>query len=220
MLRKIGNKLKIVVYVLFVVKPEPKVVNGKYDRMVDGQEVLLYENYDLDNVISPVNVERYEQLLIGSKYNKGKTQYLVDGFRNGFSIGYEGETNVKQGAPNLTLHVGSKVELWNKVMKEVKLKRYAGPFHHIPFENYIQSTIGLVPKDNGTKTRLIFHLSYPRKTSAEQKPLSVNANTPSHICKVKYCDFDLAIKRCIEEGVGCSIAKSDMTSAFRNLGIR
>ena len=30
----------------------------------------------------------------------------------------------------------------------------------------------------------------------------------------------MAIKRCIKEGVGCSIAKSDMTLAFRNLGIK
>ena len=31
-------------------------------------------------------------------------------------------------------------------MKEVKAKRFAGPFKNIPFENYIQSPIGLVPK--------------------------------------------------------------------------
>ena len=65
-------------------------------------------------------------------------------------------------ARNLKLNVGSKTELWNKVMKEVKEKRYAGPYHKIPFEYYIQSPIGLVPKDHGKSTRLIFHLSYPR----------------------------------------------------------
>ena len=149
--------------------------------MVDDQEVLYYENYDLENIISPVNVKKYEELLIEANYNKDKIKYLVNGFQNGFSIGYKGETKVNLRAPNLTLHVGSKVELWNKVMKEVKLKCYAGPFQKIPFQNYIQSPIGLVPKDNGTKTRLIFHLSYPRKKSAEQKSLSVNANTPPHL---------------------------------------
>ena len=34
-------------------------------------------------------------------------------------------------------------------MKEVEAKHYAGPFKTIPFENFIQSPIGLVPKDNG-----------------------------------------------------------------------
>ena len=39
--------------------------------------------------------------------------------------------------------IGDKVTLWNKVMKEVKLKRYAGPFEEIPFEYYVQSPVGL-----------------------------------------------------------------------------
>ena len=47
-------------------------------------------------------------------------------------------------------------------MKEIAEKRMAGPFEDIPFEHFIQSPIGLVPKDGGKKTRLIFHLSYPR----------------------------------------------------------
>ena len=42
--------------------------------------------------------------------------------------------------------------LWNKVMKEVEAKRFAGPFEKIPFDNFIQSPIGLVPKDGGKST--------------------------------------------------------------------
>ena len=37
---------------------------------------------------------------------------------------------------------------------------------------------------------------------------------------MKYCEFDDAIKRCLQEGVGCHISKSDMMSAFRHLGIK
>ena len=44
-------------------------------------------------------------------------------------------------------------------MKEVKVGRYCRPFEQIPYANYIQSPIGLVPKAGG-KMRLIFHLSY------------------------------------------------------------
>ena len=72
-----------------------------------------------------------------------------------------------------------------------------------------------MPKDGGKSTRLIFHLSYPRG-----KGTSVNANTPSEKCTVKYPDFCEAIKICLREGILCNIAKSDMKSAFRNLGIR
>ena len=49
-------------------------------------------------------------------------------------------------------------EMWSKVMKEVKGGLYADPFEKPPFDNFIQSPIGLVPKDHGTKTRVIFHL--------------------------------------------------------------
>ena len=88
-------------------------------------------------------------LLKLTDYNITKSNFLIDSFTNGFSIGYQGDTNVKHMSPNLKLFVGSKTELWNKVMKEVKLKRYAGPFEMVPFENFIQSPIGLVPKDGG-----------------------------------------------------------------------
>ena len=57
-------------------------------------------------------------------------------------------------------------------MKEVKAECYAGPFKEPPFKSYIQSPVGLVPKDNGKDTWLIFHLSYPKKGH------SVNSATP------------------------------------------
>ena len=147
----------------------------------------------------------------------------MDGFTNGFSIEYHGDEQVKLMADNLKFTIGDEVDLWNKVMKEVKLKHYAGPFKEIPYENnYIQSPIGLVPKDNGKDMRLIFHLSHPRK-SAESK--SVNANTPKDKARVRYPDFSDAVRRCIEElQIGkrnsCYVSKSDFSAAFRNLGIK
>ena len=48
-------------------------------------------------------------------------------------------------------------------MKEVQAKRVAGPFEQIPFEHFIQSPIGLIPKAGSDEARLIFHLSYDFK---------------------------------------------------------
>ena len=161
----------------------------------EEKEILYFENFDLDSVVTPVDVETYERLLIQSGYNRNKTIKLVNGFRNGFDIGYSGPTDVKQTAANLPLTVGDEIDLWNKVMKEVKLKRFAGPFKKIPFDSYIPSPIGLVPKDNGKDTRLIFHLSYPRNKSKFNGtcPKSLNANTPKELCKVKYPEFAEAV---------------------------
>ena len=177
---------------------------------------MQFKNLDLENTKTPVNVQELEKLLVMSKYEEVETQFLIDGFKNGFSIGYSGPTEVKINSPNLKFReVGDPITLWNKVMKEVKEARYAGPFKEIPFEFYIQSPIGLVPKDGGKDTRLIFHLSYPRGQNK-----SVNANTPVDLCKIKYPDFNEAVQLCLKAGKACHIAKSDMKSAFRNLGIR
>ena len=179
-------------------------------------EILQYENKDLDTIKTPVNVEVLKKLLVESNYDKKETDFLVDGFSNGFPLEYNGEEDVKITSQNLKFRgIGDEVTLWNKVMKEVKEQRYAGPFETIPFDNYIQSPIGLVPKNGGKDTRLIFHLSHPRGRGT-----SVNANTPKEKCTVKYPDFNEAIQICLQEGRGCKIAKSDMQSAFRNLGMK
>ena len=159
------------------------------------REILYYENFDMVNLVTPVKYWELDRLLKESQFDERKTQFLVKGFKQGFSLGYQGPFKVKLDSPNLKLNCGDEIDLWNKVMKEVKLKRFAGPFAEVPFEDYIQSPIGLVPKDNGKNTRLIFHLSYPRMANSP----SVNANIPEKLCKVKYPDISDAIRLCLSE---------------------
>ena len=165
-------------------------------------------------MVTPVKYGRLDFLLKQSGYPDHKRTFLIDGFKNGFDIGYCGKQNVQIRAPNLKINIGSPTILWNKVMKEVGAGRYAGPFESIPYDNYIQSPIGLVPKDKGRSTRLIFHLSYPRNGTS-----SVNFNTPKELCRVKYKDIDDAVRILLHEGPGAHISKSDMQMAFRNLGL-
>ena len=155
-----------------------------YVRIVIA-DVAEFTNPDLTNVVTPVDHSELELLLKQTKYDPTRTKFLVNGFKYGFRLEYEGNRNVRQTAPNLKFTVGNKFELWDKMMNEVKLKRFAGPFKKPPFTYFIQSPVGLVPKDGGRKTRLIFHLSYPRTGTV---PKSVNANTNPGKCKVKYQD--------------------------------
>ena len=110
--------------------------------------------------------------------------------------------------------------MWNKIIKEVNLGRYAGPFEHIPYKNFIQLPVGLVPKAGG-QTRLIFHLSYDFEESGNK---SVNYYTLDHLCSVTYKDLDYAVREVLRilELIGdpnCPIwfGKSDIKSAFRIL---
>ena len=81
-------------------------------------------------------------------------------------------------------------------MKEVRLKRVVGPFNKIPFNNYIQSLVGLVPKGEN-QTRLIFHLSYTFNKGMPEEEQSVNYHTPDHLCSVRYEDLDHAMCTCL-----------------------
>ena len=175
------------------------------------EEVLAFSNDDLNNVITPVKVDILENLLMMNGYDKNKSEFLVKAFRHGFDLNYRGNCNVQRYAANLKLRVGSKVELWNKVMTEVKGKRYVGPYEEVPFQNFIQSPTGLVPKDKSKKTRLIFHLSYPKDGD------SVNSGIPAELCSVSYPDFNEAVQLCIQAGRSGKTAKSDMSMAFRNV---
>ena len=174
-----------------------------------------YENFNLEEIVTPVNAQVFNRLLKQSNYDDNKRQYLVNGFTEGFDLEFEGDREVRRFAPNLKITIGSKEEIWEKMMKEVKGGRYAGPFKEPPFKHFIQSPIGLVPKDGGKKTRLIFHLSYPRIGNS-----SVNKGIPRDACKVKYPDFDEAVQMCVRAGKDCHVGKSDVSMAFRNVPLK
>ena len=142
-------------------------------------------------MVTPVNVGHLVKLLRESGYDENEILFLENGLTNGFDIGYDGPQVRQSNSENLPFTVGDRTELWNKLMKEVKLKRVAGPFKTIPFDNFIQSPIGLIPKDNGTQTRLVFHLSYDCKRDGHK---SLNHHTPREVCTVKYKDLDYAIQ--------------------------
>ena len=177
-----------------------------------------YENYDLDNIVTPVNVSNLERILEHECYDPEKTKFLVDGFTSGFDIGYKGQQLRQSEADNIPFMpgVGEKYEMWNKIMKEVKAKRFAGPFDCIPYDCYIQSPISLVPK-SGSRTRLIFHLSY--QFSNQPEGISLNAGTPKNKCSVNYNDIDVVVASCLkisEHGKLHPVffGKTDVSNAF------
>ena len=180
-------------------------------------------NYDLHSVVTPVNAYRLRDLLTRAKYDRDEIDYLFNGFKDGFDIGYRGPVNRQHYSRNIPFSVGNKQILWEKIMKEVSAGRYAGPFNKVPFKNFIQSPIGLVPKA-GQQTRLIFHLSYDFSEDKESDG-SLNYFTPCELSTVHYNDLDYAVRTCIrlicQHGPQTSLflAKSDLKSAFRMVGL-
>ena len=102
----------------------------------------------MKEIVTPVNFTVLQKLLEDVSYDRDKISKLVDGFTNGFDIRYQGDSKRKNVSCNLPFRVGNPTDMWNKIMKEVKLRRYTGPYEeaNLPFEHYVQSPIGLVPK--------------------------------------------------------------------------
>ena len=177
--------------------------------MPNDEEPLYYVNHDLTSVITPVKVDKLVNLLQEANYSESEIQFLRNGFSNGFDIGYEGPKDRCSTPENIPFSIRNDVEMWNKIMKEVKHGRVAGPFEEILYKNFIQSPIGLVPKAGGDQTRLNFHLSYNFKTDGLG---SLNSYTPRDKCSVKYRDLDYAVGTYIDlchEILGEQYSESD-----------
>lgn len=175
--------------------------------------VLWYENYDLTSIVTPVKVEVLRRLLIETKYDRSKTEFLVNGFTSGFTLGYQGPQDRRTYAKNHKLRAGNKVVLWNKIMKEVREKRVTGPHLEPPYDSFIQSPITLIEKKGSTsndpveRCRLIYDLSWPHGES-------LNDYTPKEVKSVDYPSFDKAVQMCLKEGKGCYLSRTDCKSAF------
>lgn len=164
-------------------------------------------------------MDKYERLLIQSNYDPRMTAYLVDGLRNGFRMGFTGPRDITRESPNMRFHVGDKIDLWNKIMKEVRENHTAGPFrgkHQLPFKHYWQNPVGLIPKKgNPNETRMIVNLSY-------KDNFSVNHFTNKEECTVKYRDMDAAVAMIMEihnKHGQVFLSKCDGRAAFKQLPI-
>ena len=170
-------------------------------------------NGDLQSVVTPINDQLLVKLLKESNYNETETAFLEQGFTRGFNIEYDGPRDRQSVSQNIPFSIGNKTILWNKLMKEVKLGRVVGPFEEVPFDNFIQSPIGLVPKAEN-QTRLIFHLSYDFKEGEGEEQLeSVNYFTPKDKCSVHYRDINYAVETYLELGKEIIEEKSEGTGA-------
>ncbi len=143
--------------------------------------------------------------------DKPSASLLRSGLSDGFKLGYSGKRNMRESGNLKSISDNLEVAR-EKLTKEIKLNRIAGPFDHRPFHNLIVSPIGLVPKAEKGKFRMIHHLSFPEGSS-------INDGIDRDYCKVQYIKFDDAINMVAGAGRGAFMAKTDIESAFRLLPV-
>lgn len=142
---------------------------------------------------------------------RGDAILLAAGFQWGFRIPFRprGRGEVHGNLRSVAANPGVALQ---KIRKEVELGRMAGPFAAPPLEDLRVSPLGVVPKKEPGKFRLIHHLSYPAGSS-------VNDDIDPELCSVSYTSFDQALAVVKRAGTGAWLAKADIESAFRLLPI-
>ena len=101
-------------------------------------------NLSLDSIApSPINVDALESEL--SSYNSPDAAIILDGLRNCFKINYEGPHEPTE-SKNIKSENQHPEIVHQKIKKELRMGRIAGPFDQRPLPTLRASPIGLVPK--------------------------------------------------------------------------
>ena len=129
-------------------------------------------------------------------------RYLVSGFQFGFRL-----FNFKSFPQSPPANLKSAYQLPHivdeKLSKESKLGRIAGPFQAPPMSNMVFSPLGLQPKKAQGEYRVIHHLSFPPGQS-------VNDGIPKECASVHYTSVGQAIQSILHFGRGSYLAKTDI----------
>lgn len=155
-------------------------------------------------------VERMRPFL--GKYPDRQAARLLE---EGFTVGFRIPCNLAAVPPvpkNLKSALQHPEVVLEKLQKEVALGRMSGPFPVAPVADLVVSPLGVVPKKEPNKFRLIHHLSFP-------KGGSVNDAIDQEACSVTYTSFDAAVRWVRHYGKGALMAKADVESAFRLLPV-
>ena len=136
---------------------------------------------------------------------------VLTGFHQGFQLKYKG---ARQGRIHRNLNSAFQHAklLQQHLDKEISAGMMLGPFKKIPLPNLICSPVGMVPKKDSAKLRMITHLSYPLGNS-------INSYMDLQDTSTSYQSFDQALVIIAKYGHGAYMSKGDVELAFRIIPI-
>lgn len=155
---------------------------------------------------TPINCTICSAYLGG--YDKLEADYLLNVFSQGFQI--VSDLIYNNTCRNLPSAVERPDLVTPKIEVEVASGRFMGPFVDPSFQNFQVSPVGLCPKKEPNKYRMIHHLSYP-------KGISVNDHILPEMKSVNYTRIDDAISTIKLYDSPVYMAKYDIAMAYINL---
>ncbi|XP_053376993.1 uncharacterized protein LOC128547809 [Mercenaria mercenaria] len=162
------------------------------------------------NIPTPIRPNVLARFLEG--YDPQKTQHLVKGFTEGFSLGVTGQLfpAIYSNHPSVYTHSNFVQE---KINKELRLGQYKCPYTVPSLSNFVCSPLGVVPKKTQNEFRIIHDLSYSKHG------YSVNELIPPENSTVSLETFDHVAALVLKCGANCYVSKADIQESFRILPI-
>lgn len=154
---------------------------------------------------TPVNPSNLKNELLG--YNLEKLNFLVSGFTFGFQLGCIKTPSIHPPHNHKSTREHPEI-VQEYINSGLSTHRILGPFLHPPLPQFKTSPLGVVPKSEPNKYRIIHDLSFPAQDS-------VNSNIPKEYSEVHYDSVDTVVSLVQQFGEGCLMAKSDIKDAFR-----
>lgn len=158
---------------------------------------------ELARVNTPLVAQEWQSLLERHPDSEF-CQYLLDGFQNGFRIGYDYENHILRSAKKNMASSGENPTVVKEYLeKEQLLGRVLGPLEPGSLPLHI-SRFGVIPKSSQPgKWRLILDLSHPCD-------YSVNDGIEPELCSLSYASVDSAVAVIMRLGKGSLLAKVDL----------
>lgn len=140
-------------------------------------------------------------------YEEEKLRVLQEGFSYGFHLGCTDLPRSKVSRNHKSAIEHPSV-IQDFIAQGRELGRIAGPFPSPPFTHFVSSPLGVVPKAEPGKFRVIHDLSFPKSNS-------VNSMIPDENSTVQYDSIDNVTVLLRKFGQGALMAKTDIQDAFR-----
>ena len=156
-------------------------------------------------VATTIKFEMLLQELQG--YDLALLQFLVQRFQDGFKLGCI-EFDSFSVINNHHSVRKKPIVACRKLNKEFHLNRIFGTLFFKPFDNFICSPLGVVPKKTPGEFRIIHDLSFPEGNS-------LNEHIPRENATVQYESIENVIQLINKFGLGALLGKLDVEDGFR-----
>ena len=108
-----------------------KIAETVENGSVPKRKILPKIRSETNPLPTPIKVNKLTPLL--DAYDE--KDFVIDGFSQGFDLGYEGDQLSQRCNNNLSVNMNIEAAM-QKVQKEVELKRIPGPFEAPPLEHF------------------------------------------------------------------------------------